>query len=54
MGEEAEGEDTEHGWQTYADWDDQEKALSALDVLGEDFERDFISNGEFVCSGLIH
>ena len=53
-GEEAEGEDEDHGWQAYADWHGQENGLSALDVLGEDFERNFISNGEFMCGDHIH
>jgi hypothetical protein len=52
MGEEAEGEDADHGWQTYAEWHDQENGLSALDALGEDFERDFISSGGFMRSWL--
>jgi hypothetical protein len=48
VGEEAEGEDPDHGWQMYTGWHDQENGLSALDMLGEDFERNFISNGEFI------
>jgi hypothetical protein len=34
----------------YDDGDDDDNALSALDMLGEDFERKSVANGEFPCA----
>lgn len=51
--DEDEGEDVEEdpdGWKLYDSWDhSHEGDLSALDTLGEDFERDAVANGEFLC-----
>jgi hypothetical protein len=38
----------------YDSWDDHEIGLSALDMLGEEFERKSIANGEFPCTSFIH
>jgi len=37
----------------YDDGDDDDNALSALDMLGEDFERKSVANGEFPCAIVI-
>lgn len=40
----------------YADWHDELESsygLSALDMLGEDFERDIVKNGQFTCFDII-
>lgn len=44
--ENATGDEVAEG--AYDDWDDGELTLSALDMLGEDFERESVANGEFL------
>jgi hypothetical protein len=45
-GMDAVDEDVQDGYEDNV-WDDHEIGLSALDSLGEDFERDSVANGEF-------
>jgi len=43
-------EEDPEGWKLYDGWDDHEDGLTALDLLGEDFERGAVANGELICN----
>jgi hypothetical protein len=49
--DDVDGEDPD-GWRLYGTWNEYGDGLSALDTIGEDFERNAIANGKLTCCNL--